>query len=120
MVRTFSRAHAFLRRLRNAFSPLAIPVAGAWLLQPDHRSIEILHPPCERTALRLFDPAPLPVTRALAQWHLQAALSLSPHSAAVRSCPSRRLSFCTSSTAASAITVPGGKIASAPAVRNAS
>src|SRR6266516_1068259 len=32
----------------------------------------------------------------------------SSHSAASRSCPSRRLSFCTSSTAASAITVPGG------------
>src|SRR6266516_2088338 len=42
------------------------------------------------------------------------------HSAASRSCPSWRLSFFTSSTAASAITVPGGKIASAPAARNTS
>ena len=35
-------------------------------------------------------------------------------------CPSRRLSDFTSSSAASAITVPGGKIASAPAVFSAS
>ena len=39
----------------------------------------------------------------------------SGHSAAAFECPSRRLSFASKSSAASAITVPGGKIASAPA-----
>src|SRR6202011_3865606 len=42
------------------------------------------------------------------------------YSAAARLWPSRRLSLRTSSSAASAITVPGGKIASAPALRTAS
>jgi hypothetical protein len=42
------------------------------------------------------------------------------YSAAARACPSRRLSAPISSSAASAITVPGGKIAAAPADRRAS
>ena len=46
--------------------------------------------------------------------------SVSAYSAASRACPSRRLSDFTSASAASAITVPGGKIASAPACFSAS
>jgi hypothetical protein len=42
------------------------------------------------------------------------------YSAASRSCPSRRLSADSSAPAASAITVPGGKMASAPAALRAS
>ncbi len=41
------------------------------------------------------------------------------HSAALRTCPSRWLSRVSSISAASVITVPGGKIASAPALRSA-
>jgi len=43
-----------------------------------------------------------------------------PHSAASSLCPSRLFSFFSSFSAASAITVPGGKIASAPAFTSAS
>ena len=46
--------------------------------------------------------------------------SSTDYSAASLACPSRRLSDFTSSSAASAITVPGGKIASAPAFFSAS